>query len=264
MAIPICVVDAFTDEPFRGNPAAVCIMPAWREDSWLQSVASEMNLSETAYLVERDDGAFDLRWFTPTTEVDLCGHATLASAHVLFEREPLDTNESFRFFTRSGWLTASVGPDGVVLDLPSTPLVSAEPSAGLMAALGIETAPRFAGDGWHLVVLGDERAVRDVNPDFAALATLEGSALIVTARADDPAVDFVSRCFVPWLGIDEDPVTGSAHCCLTPYWASVLGRTEMVAYQASSRGGILRVRLEGDRVHLAGKALTVWTGQLLV
>ena len=231
MSVQICVVDAFTDEPFRGNPAAVCVLPAWRDDGWLQSVASEMNLSETAYLVAREDEAFDLRWFTPTTEVDLCGHATLASSHVLFERELIDTNDTARFHTRSGLLVARLAPGGIELDFPSTPLEQVATNPALLAALDLRAARQFAGDGWHMVVLDHERAVRDVAPDLAALRALPGSALIVTARAEEPGLDFVSRCFVPWLGIDEDPVTGSAHCCLTPYWASVLAKDEMVAYQ---------------------------------
>jgi len=255
-------VDAFTDQPFSGNPAAVCLLPTARDVDWMQLVAREMNLAETAFLVRRLDG-FNLRWFTPTCEVDLCGHATLASAHVLWEQEQLPANEIARFHTRSGLLTAERRDRFIWLDFPATPASAVEAPAELLQGLG--TSLRFVGRTPfdYLVELDSETAVRELTPDLAILARLPGRGLIVTAKAISPAGDFVSRFFAPAAGVPEDPVTGSAHCALAPYWCPRLGRNDLVGYQASSRGGTVHVRLAGERVKLGGEAVTVLKGELL-
>lgn len=255
-------VDAFTDRPYSGNPAAVCLLAGAADPLWMQQVAREMNLAETAFLVRRPDG-FDLRWFTPATEVDLCGHATLASAHMLWEEHELGTQEVARFHTRSGVLTASKEPDVIWLDFPSTPSRPAPPLPELEQGLG--TALRYVGRTAfdYLVELESETAVRQITPDLGALAQLPVRGVIVTARADGRTYDFVSRFFAPAAGVPEDPVTGSAHCGLAPFWASRLNKRELVGYQASQRGGLVMVRLEGERVRLGGQAITVLRGELL-
>ncbi len=264
MAQTIYQVDAFTDRPFRGNPAAVCVLPAPREAAWMQDVAAEMNLSETAFLVRRDgEAAFDLRWFTPEAEVNLCGHATLASAHILWERAFLPPDAPAVFETRSGRLTARRREDGlIVLDFPADPPRAVAPPPGLLEALG--TTPSFVGRGRedYLVVFDDEDVVHGLRPDLTRLAAIETRGVIVTAPAGS-AYDIVSRFFAPRLGIPEDPVTGSAHCCLGPYWAGRLGRTELTAYQASRRGGVIYVSVGTERVRLGGRAVTVLEGRLL-
>jgi PhzF family phenazine biosynthesis protein len=264
VSIPIVQVDAFTSEPFSGNPAAVCVLPAARDEGWMQKVAAEMNLSETAFLVPRGD-EFDLRWFTPATEVDLCGHATLASAHVLWERGAIAPDRTARFHTKSGLLTADRRGEWIELDFPATIAAPASPPDGLLAALGLDAA-RFVGRSRfdYLVEVDGERLVRDLRPDFARLRAIPVRGVIVTSRAASGDCDFVSRFFATGAGIDEDPVTGSAHCALTPFWSDQLGRTELVARQVSARGGLLRVRLDGDRVRLAGRAVTVLRGELTV
>ena len=267
MAIPIYQVDAFTDKPFTGNPAAVCILPAPADPAWMQAVAREMNLSETAFLCPQADG-YLLRWFTPAAEVDLCGHATLASAHVLWETGALQPHEQARFHTHSGLLTAVRRADGIedeyiLMDFPATPDEPVGTPPGLGEALGI--VPRYVGQSRfdYLVEAESEAVVRALRPDFAALRTLPVRGVIVTSRADDSAYDFVSRFFAPAVGVDEDPVTGSAHCCLGPFWQRRLGRTEFLAYQASARGGTVRVRVAGERVHVGGQAVTVLRGELV-
>jgi PhzF family phenazine biosynthesis protein len=262
LTVPIVQVDAFTDRPFGGNPAAVCLLPAPRDERWMQDVAREMNLAETAFLV-RDRDQFQLRWFTPTIEVALCGHATLASAHVLWEDAHLAPHAPARFQTKSGLLTAVRRAGWIYLDFPSTPAEPAESPAGLTQALGVQ--PRAVGRSRfdYLVEVNDEAAVRGVAPDFGALKRIDARGVIVTSRASLRGVDFVSRFFAPASGIDEDPATGSSHCALTPYWSERLGKTELTAYQASSRGGSLRVRLEGDRVILGGQAVTVLRAELV-
>jgi len=261
---PLFHVDAFASGPFTGNPAAVCLLEAPADPAWMQAVAAEMNLSETAFVrpvVTDERGHFELRWFTPTVEVDLCGHATLASAHVLWETDPQAGRRPAKFETRSGTLTATRRDDGVELDFPADPVTTADPDPGLLDALGVAAATVAKGRiGWVLE-LTDASAVRAVSPDFATLAAFEIA--VVTARSDDPAYDFVSRCFGPKFGIDEDPVTGSAHCALGPYWAERLGKTELSAYQASARGGVVRVRVDGDRTALGGRAVTVTRGELV-
>lgn len=262
MSCEIYQVDAFTDRAFAGNPAAVCLLPAPRDERWMQDVAREMNLSETAFVVPRDGGGFDLRWFTPEIEVELCGHATLASAHVLWEAGRLAPDETARFHTLSGWLTAQRREGGIELDFPATPVTEAELPAGLAEALGL--APRFVGKSTfdYLVEVESEAAVRSLDPDLTRLKSIPVRGVMITARASEP-YDFVSRFFAPGSGVAEDPVTGSAHCALGPYWGAILGRSELRAYQASSRGGALRVRLAGERVQLLGQAVTVLEGRLL-
>jgi len=262
LTLTIYQVDAFTDKPFTGNPAAVCLLPAARDEGWMQAVAREMNLSETAFLVPKGKD-FDLRWFTPTVEVDLCGHATLASAHLLWQTGVLNPGSEARFHTRSGLLTAARRGDWVELDFPSTPAILAEPPAALLDALRV--APLFVGKSAfdYLVQVDSEDTVRALKPDFAILAIVPARGAMVTAAATTPGFDFVSRFFGPAAGINEDPVTGSAHCCLGPFWAERLGRAELVAYQASARGGTVRVRIAGDRVILGGQAVTVLRAELL-
>jgi PhzF family phenazine biosynthesis protein len=262
MTLPIVQVDAFTSEPFLGNPAAVCILPEDRDPSWMQKVAREMNLSETAFLRERPDG-FGLRWFTPAVEVDLCGHATLAAAHVLWETGRLDPAAAARFHTRSGLLTAIRRGDWIELDFPSTPNEPAEAPPGLLEALG--AVPRYVGRNRfdYLVELEGEDAVRNLRPDFTRLGAVAARGIIVTSRSATPDRDFVSRFFAPASGVNEDPVTGSAHCALAPFWSRRLKRDKFVAHQISQRGGVLKVQLDGARVRLGGQAVTVLRGELL-
>jgi PhzF family phenazine biosynthesis protein len=263
MSIPIFQVDAFTDKPFHGNPAAVCLLDAARDEEWMQPVAAEMNLAETAFVSPRADG-YDLRWFTPTCEVDLCGHATLASAHVLWETKQLRAGATARFHTRSGWLTAEQRDGLIELDFPATPADAAPAFAeGLAAAIRapVEWAGRSRFD--LVARLTSAEAVRRAAPDLALVSALPCRGVIITAPGDDGRHDFVSRFFGPQSGVDEDPVTGSAHCALAPYWSAVLGRNPLVGFQASPRGGTVRVRLNGDRVLLSGHAVTVLRGELL-
>jgi len=255
-------VDAFTDRPFAGNPAAVCILPAPRDERWMQDVAREMNLSETAFLHPENSG-YRLRWFTPAAEVALCGHATLASAHVLWQDGLLPPDATARFHTKSGILSGRRLEAWIELDFPATPAQPAPAPAGLLQALGVRarTVARTRFD--YLLELDDEAAVRAVQPDFGALSRVEARGIMVTSRASAPGYDFVSRFFAPQVGVNEDPVTGSAHCALAPFWAERLGRVELVGYQASARGGTVRVRLAGDRVLLGGQAVTVLRGELV-
>jgi len=269
MSIPIVQVDAFAAAPFTGNPAAVCILDQPADARWMQNVALEMNLSETAFLWREDDG-YRLRWFTPQAEVDLCGHATLASAHVLWEDGHLRPDETARFATRSGTLLAERRAAGaedfrIWMDFPATPVepVTDTPErAAVLAALGCRAS--FVGKNrfdW-LVALADEDAVAALAPDLSALARTPARGVIVTAPAATDDVDFVSRFFAPAVGVPEDPVTGSAHCALAPYWAAKLGRDEMKATQASQRGGEVRVVVAGERVKLGGHAVTTLRGEL--
>jgi len=262
MALPIVQVDAFTSEPFLGNPAAVCVLPEDRDASWMQKVAREMNLSETAFLRERPDG-FGLRWFTPAVEVDLCGHATLAAAHVLWETGRLAPTATARFHTRSGLLTAVRRDDWIELDFPATPNEPAEAPPGLVEALG--ATPRYIGRNRfdYLVELEGEDAVRNLRPDFTRLAAVAARGIIVTSRSATPDRDFISRFFAPASGVNEDPVTGSAHCALAPFWSQRLKKSKFVAHQISQRGGVLKVQLDGARVRLGGQAVTVLRGELL-
>lgn len=261
MALRIVQVDAFTDRPFAGNPAAVCVLPAPRDDAWMASVAAEMNLSETAFLVPRDDG-WDLRWFTPTVEVDLCGHATLASAHVLWESGALAKDARARFHTKSGLLTADLRGDFIELDFPSRPPVASDAPEGLAAALGTTLVATSMSRGDVVVDVASEPVVRGLTPDFSRLLRVPARGIIVTAKSDSPSYDIVSRFFIPSQGINEDPVTGSAHCCLAPHWVPRLGKDDFIAHQASARGGVIRVGLRGERVLLGGQAVTVLAGDL--
>jgi PhzF family phenazine biosynthesis protein len=261
MGIKIFQVDAFTGEPFKGNPAAVCILEEPATEPWMQNMALEMNLSETAFIVPMAD-AFDLRWFTPSTEVDLCGHATLASAHVLWQETVLKKDQPVRFNTRSGLLTATRRSEWIELNFPANTVESIPPPEGLTDALGVHG--KFTGwDGTdYLVEVEDEELIARLQPDLKALKLFPMRGVIVTSRSDSSKYDFVSRFFAPGAGIDEDPVTGSAHCSLAPFWAPKLHKKEMLGYQASSRGGVVKVALKEDRVLLGGQAVTIFKGEL--
>jgi len=261
MGLKIFQVDAFTEKPFAGNPAGVCILPEPRDDPWMQNVAREMNVSETAFLQRRGDG-FNLRWFTPAVEVDLCGHATLASAHTLWEQGVIGPEDAARFHTRSGLLTARRQGEWIELDFPSLPDKRSKVPPGLPKALG--TKPKYVGRSRfdYIVEVSSEGTVRKLKPDFTRLSTLPIRGLIVTAKATTEPYDFVSRFFAPRAGINEDPVTGSAHCVLGPFWRDRLGKNELLAYQASARGGIIRVRVGDKRVYIGGKAVTVLEAEL--
>ncbi|MEP7129534.1 MAG: PhzF family phenazine biosynthesis protein [Sphingomicrobium sp.] len=255
-SLPFFQVDAFAARPLTGNPAAVMPLERWLDDSLMQAIATENNLSETAFTVPSDgeDADYDLRWFTPAAEVELCGHATLAAGHVLIRSDPV------RFSTRSGVLTVSRRDDLLELDLPAAALSETREPA-LCRALGLPDSPVWLAAGCNdagIIEVADEAAVRAIRPDFGALRAVPRMA-VVTARGRD--FDIVSRVFVPYLGIDEDPVTGSAHAALAPYWATRLGRTEFTALQASARTGVLQCRLDGDQVILGGRCHTVIVGQ---
>jgi PhzF family phenazine biosynthesis protein len=263
MTQQIVQVDAFTDRPFSGNPAAVCVLPAPRQDVWMQALAAELNLSETAFLVRQEAG-WHLRWFTPLMEVDLCGHATLASAHVLWEDGHLAPDADARFTTLSGALTATRDNHGITLDFPTEEPQESKPPDGLIAALGV--TPCWVGQNsldW-LVEVADAEAVRQARPDFGALRQVETRGVMVTAAADEEGADFVSRYFAPACGIDEDPVTGSAHCALAPYWAGRLGRPQLTGHPVWARGGVMQVHHRGRRVELTGRAVTILRSQLSV
>ncbi len=271
MTTPLFLVDAFADEPFSGNPAAICLLEApdakdarAKDETWMQLVAREMNQAETAFLVPRaGDSEFGLRWFTPRAEVALCGHATLASAHVLRETGRVSGRAPIRFHTKSGVLTASGDGENIVLDFPSTPAAAKDAPPALVEAIGARPIHTARTPFDWLLELGNAAEVRALAPDLARIGELKDvRGVIVTARSDDPRFDFVSRFFAPAVGVPEDPVTGSAHCALTPHFAAKLGKTEMRAFQASERGGALTVRLAGDRVHLIGKAITTVRGAL--
>jgi PhzF family phenazine biosynthesis protein len=260
--IPIYQVDAFVAEhEFSGNPAGVCITPSDPDDSWMQNVAMEMNLSETAFLVQEGE-EYRLRWFSPTVEVALCGHATLASSHVLWEEGFLPKNRQARFRTKSGLLTADRKGERIDLNLPATADETVAPMPELEAALAVH--PLYTGKNAfdYIIEVESERIIAGLKPDFNELRKLGVRGVIVTSKASTPGVDFVSRFFAPGAGIDEDPVTGSAHACLGPYWMKRLGKNEFVARQISKRGGIVNVRVEGNRVVLGGKARIFFKGSL--
>jgi PhzF family phenazine biosynthesis protein len=261
VGLPLFQVDAFTAAPFTGNPAAVCLLSGPREEAWMQALANEMNLSETAFLYPKGED-FSLRWFTPAVEVDLCGHATLASAHILWETGALASDRQARFQTKSGLLSADKRGDWIEMDFPAMPETEAELPPRLAEALGV--TPLYAGkNGFdYLVEVESEEAVRGLKPDFGRLAVVPMRGVMVTSRAAAADFDFVSRFFAPAVGIAEDPVTGSAHCCLGPFWSRRLGRAELTGFQASARGGVVRVRVAEDRVYLGGQAVTVLRGEL--
>jgi predicted PhzF superfamily epimerase YddE/YHI9 len=254
MSTILHVVDAFTDEPFKGNPAAVCVLGAAADEAWMMLVAREMNLAETAFL-HPIEGGWGLRWFTPAVEVKLCGHATLASAFTLWNTGALHRDEAARFHTLSGWLTCRRDGDWIGMDFPALfPVHCSEPD-GLREALGAELVWTGHSGMDFLVEVADEKTLRDLKPDFSALATLPVRGIIVTCRSDSPEFDFVSRFFCPAVGVNEDAVTGSAHCTLGPYWQSKLGQSEFTAWQASERGGTVKLVARGERVLLRGQAV---------
>ncbi len=262
MGMNLFHVDAFTDRPFAGNPAAVCVLSHPGEDRWMQQVAKEMNLPETAFLHPEGDG-YRLRSFTPSVEVDLGGHDILASAHVLWETGRLQTGENVRFYTHSGLLIAERKDRWIEMDFPATR--EEEISSPLELAMALGITPRYVGKSRfdYLVEVDSEETVRELMPDFKLLRTIPIRGVMVTSASSSPAYDFVSRFFAPRFGIDEDSVTGSSHCCLGPFWSRRLGKNQLVAYQASARGGVLRVRVSGERVYLGGQAVTVLRGELL-
>jgi PhzF family phenazine biosynthesis protein len=263
MSIAVFHIDAFTNRPFAGNAAAVCMLDKQYEDAWLQQVASEMNQPATTFLYPVEDG-YHLRWFSAKVELELCGHGTLASAHTLWDQGYLPREAQARFHTKAGLLTAVQDGEWIALNFPAKPEEPVEISSAFEEALGV--APLYVGRSQldYLVDVGFEETVRTLRPDFARLATLPARGVIVTGTARaDADYDFVSRFFCPSVGITEDPVTGSAHCALAPFWSKRLGRTELVGYQASSRGGTVRVALDGERVLLGGQAVTVFRGELV-
>jgi len=263
MAEIIFQIDAFTNKPFRGNPAAVCILTQRHDDVWMQNVAREMNLSETAFLEEKENG-YNLRWFTPTVEVDLCGHATLASAHALWEGGYTDIEQQIRFYTRSGLLTSECDDGWIEMNFPAEPETRAPAPADLSKALGVSF--KYVGKNRfdYLMEIDSEESLRRINPDFALLNTIRTRGVIVTSLSSSREYDFASRFFAPQVGVNEDPVTGSAHCCLAPYWAARLGKDKMIGYQASQRGGFVKVRVDKDRVYLSGQAVTILRRNLSV
>jgi PhzF family phenazine biosynthesis protein len=263
MPTPIYIVDAFAERPFQGNPAAICPLEKPADPVWMQHVAAEMNLSETAFIVPGETG-FELRWFTPAVEVDLCGHATLASAHLLWERGLAPPGEPIRFQSRSGLLTCTRAAGKIELDFPSEPAEPIEPSPYLTSALGAEPVSLGRNRFDLIAEFESEERVRTLRPDFEKLGNVPTRGVIVTAPSADPRFDFVSRFFAPMVGVNEDPVCGSAHCCLGPFWSAKLNKTELVGFQCSTRGGIVGVRIEPPRVVLCGAAVTVLAGQLTI
>ncbi len=259
----IVQVDAFTNKPFSGNPAAVCVLSSPKDDSWMQNVAQEMNLSETAFLIKQQDG-YNLRWFTPATEVPLCGHATLASSHVLWSENHLSDNESARFHTKSGLLIAKKQQDWIELDFPANPSEEVSTTAELSQALGVPIKTVMKNSLGYLVEVESEELVREMQPNFTLLSELFPEVIVTSLAENSSEFDFVSRFFAPGLGINEDPVTGAAHCCLAPYWRNKLNKDEFLAYQASTRGGVVKVKYPGEnRVFLSGQAVTVLRGEII-
>ena len=261
--LKIFQIDSFTNQPFRGNPAAVCLSDHFPPDQWMQSMAAEMNLSETAFVCPADPG-YQLRWFTPTIEVDLCGHATLAAAHVLWETGTLTPTEIASFQTLSGNLSAERAGDKIILDFPSEPATSQTAPAELLNSVNV--APLFVGKNRmdYLIEVGSIEDLTQLSVDYTQLKKVAARGLIVTAQSQTNDFDFWSRFFCPAVGVNEDPVTGSAHCCLAPYWATKLGRNELRGFQASERGGTIDVQLKQDRVRLGGVATTIFSGELHV
>jgi PhzF family phenazine biosynthesis protein len=262
MPIRIVTVDAFTNVAFAGNPAAVCVLQTPRPEEWMRKVAREMNLSETAFLLPQEDG-YNLRWLTPAVEVDLCGHATVASAHVLWQDGHLPRGQQARFHTRSGLLTAYQHGEWIELNFPVKIAIPSEPPPELLPALGVKALAVAKNAFDYLVEVESEEILRAMSPDHSTLRKVPVRGVIATSRSSTAGFDFISRFFAPGSGIDEDPVTGSSHTALGPYWGAKLGKCEMTGYQASARGGVVRVRLEGDRIILGGQAVTIMEAQLL-
>ena len=255
-------VDAFTNEAFKGNPAGVCLLSEERSDLWMQNIASEMNLSETAFIYKQNEN-YSLRWFTPTVEVDLCGHATLASAHILWERKYVKDDSPIKFYTKSGILSATKNRDWIELDFPIEPAENSAIPDNLLESLSIE--PLYVGKNRfdYIIEVESEEIIKNVNPDYKLLSTVNCRGVIITSISKSKDYDFVSRFFAPAAGMNEDPVTGSAHCCLAPYWKEKLNKNEFIAYQTSKRGGILKISIRDDRTYIAGQAVTVFSGELL-
>ena len=261
MTIPIYQADAFTDKLFGGNPAAICPLEKWLPDNLMQTIAIENNLAETAFFVKNTDG-YKLRWFTPEYEIDLCGHATLASAHILFTQLGHNTNEINFETVKAGTLTVKKDGDKYTMDFPSRPPIHIDAPVGLVEALGEKQPLEVLRSRDYFLVYESESDIRDISPDFFALSKMDTAGVIVTAPGDNS--DFVSRFFAPGAGIPEDPVTGSAHCNLIPYWADKLGKTKLHAYQLSARQGERWCELKGDRVLMSGKAVTYLKGEIFV
>ncbi len=262
MAISIFQVDAFSDRKFAGNPAAVCLLDEAADAGWMQRVAQETGLPATAFL-HQQEGGYALRWFTPTIELPLCGHGTLASAHVLFESGRVPRNAHAQFYTQAGTLSAWLDEGWIQLDFPAQPVSKADEPADLAAALGdVTISGVYRNAAKYMVELGSEEQVRNARPNFAALRDIPADGVVITSAASTPGYDFVSRYFAPNHGIDEDAVTGSAHTALAPFWTARLGRNPLVGYQASARGGTVRVKMNDDRVQLGGQAITVMRGEL--
>ena len=262
MSIPFFQIDAFTNKPFGGNSAAVCLLSNPGKSVWMQNVAAEMNLSETAFLHRQKEG-YSLRWFTPTTEVDLCGHATLAATQALYELGYVTDNKPITFFTKSGALTATKTKDMIELNFPIEPAEPTDtPPPYLLEALGVNAT--FVGKNRfdYLIEVATVNEVKNLDPDFNQLKKLKLRGVMVTAKSNSQQCDFVSRFFAPGAGINEDPVTGSAHCCLGPYWATKLGKTKLVAHQISQRKGELFLQLSDNRIFIRGHAVTVLQGEL--
>lgn len=262
MKMKIFQVDAFTDKPFTGNPAGVCILREAEDEEWMLNVAGEMNVSETAFLHPQEDG-FNLRWFTPQVEVDLCGHATLASAHVLWEKNYLKKDQKAIFYTKSGVLTAQKSGKWIEMDFPAQPPEPVNPPINLIQALGVD--PSYTGKTRfdYFIEVDSEDIVYNMQPNFSLLAEVDTRGFIITAKSSNLNYDFISRFYAPGAGINEDPVTGSAHCSLGPYWSEKLGKKDLTGYQASSRGGVVRVKVNRDRIILGGRAVTVLESELL-
>jgi PhzF family phenazine biosynthesis protein len=263
MTHELVIVDAFTDRAFRGNPAGVCLLNEPGDEGWMSAVAREVNLSETAFVLPRGNATYGIRWFTPGVEVDLCGHATLASAHVLWETGRVDRSSRVQFESRSGPLPCDAKDGWITMDFPSSAVALIEPPIGLADALGVPIRGMYRTRFDVLVELDSEALIRKVRPDFRALAEVEARGVIVTARSDDRAFEFVSRFFAPRSGVAEDPVTGSAHCALGPFWGERLGLSELRGLQVSARGGVVNMRLAGERILLSGQAVTSFRGQLI-
>jgi PhzF family phenazine biosynthesis protein len=263
MKLPVFQIDAFTNEPFKGNPAAVCLLTEEMPERWMQRIAMEMNLSETAFLLPENEG-YHLRWFTPIMEVDLCGHATLASAFVLNHKHLVKKNDLTHFYTRSGELTALITDDWITLNFPAfeeKPFMKVEQ---LKKILGVDPIEVVKSGENVIVELKSSIEIRQLKPDFIQLAKIPLSGLAVTARSDNPEFDFISRYFAPWVGINEDPVTGSAHACLGPFWEKRLKKKKMNAYQASARGGVVKVEIQENRVLISGQAVMIFEGELRI
>jgi PhzF family phenazine biosynthesis protein len=264
MAHKIYQVDAFTDKAFGGNPAAVCMLDGPADPRWMQGIATEINLSETAFIFEREEGdGYGLRWFTPSVEVDLCGHATLASGHVLFEEGIVKEDELIRFNTKSGLLTVARNGSWLEMDFPADYPRDADTPAELAGAIGMEPMYVAQTKFDYLVELPSEEVVRTMSPDFGLMREISTRGVIVTAVSTETDFDFVSRFFAPAAGVNEDPVTGSAHCALATFWGDKLGKTELTAYQASRRGGVVKMSLREDRVLLSGQAVMIMKGEVL-